>query len=243
VTIHVRPTAALAERALLPEDPGVAMAIAQALLDKPVMFNHSRGLWGYTGEAADGRPLTVQSTGVGAPSAAVVLEELIRLGLRRAVRVGTCAGLDPTLGLGDLVIAESALAAEGTSLGLLPGTERAAADPELCARLRAAAPELRHGLVASTDRFYAPTGPGRWAGSDGGAGWRAAGALAVELGTAALFGIGARRGVPIACVLTVTDLIGPHEAVEAADVSGADLALSVLACGGGAPGPRAPNVG
>ncbi|MEA2289754.1 MAG: uridine phosphorylase, partial [Solirubrobacteraceae bacterium] len=89
-TIHLRPTAALADRALLTGDPGRALALAQALFDEtPKMFNHNRGLWGYTGTAIDGGPLTVQSTGMGGPSAAIVLEELCDLGLRRAVRVGT----------------------------------------------------------------------------------------------------------------------------------------------------------
>ena len=57
------------------------------------MLNHHRGLWGYTGAAADGEPLTIQSTGLGGPSAAIVTEELIGLGARRLVRVGTCGAL------------------------------------------------------------------------------------------------------------------------------------------------------
>ena len=77
------------ERVLLPSNPHRALAIAQHLLDGPRMFNHAHGLWGYTGVAADGAPLTVQSTGVGGPSAAIVTEELIGLGARRLVRVGS----------------------------------------------------------------------------------------------------------------------------------------------------------
>src|SRR4051794_41829433 len=70
-TIHVHPTAPLADRALLPGDPGRALALAQALCDaRAKMFNHNRGLWGYTGTALDGAPLTIQSTGIGGPSAA-----------------------------------------------------------------------------------------------------------------------------------------------------------------------------
>ena len=82
VPIHLRPAAALAERVLLPGDPHRALAVAQLLLDQPRMFNHARGLWGYTGTAADGLPLSVQSTGMGGPSAAIVVEELIELGAR-----------------------------------------------------------------------------------------------------------------------------------------------------------------
>jgi uridine phosphorylase len=204
VTIHIRPTAALAERALLPEDPGLAMALAQALLDRPLMFNHSHGLWGYTGRAADGRPLTVQSTGIGGPSAAVVLAELAALGLRRAIRVGTCAALAAGLDLGALIIAAQALAVDGAG-----APAPADGDARLTAGLRAAAPDVRHGLVASTDVFYALDGAGRWAGGDGGAAWRAAGILAVELESATLFALGARLRVAIAGVLAVTDLVSP----------------------------------
>ncbi|MEA2194165.1 MAG: purine-nucleoside phosphorylase, partial [Solirubrobacteraceae bacterium] len=72
--VHIHPTAELAPRALLPGDPGRALALAQLVLTEPKMFNHNRGLWGYTGEAiADGRPLTIQSTGMGGPSAAIVI--------------------------------------------------------------------------------------------------------------------------------------------------------------------------
>ena len=86
--LHLRPTAPLGERVLLPGDPGRALALAQALLQEPRMFNHHRGLWGYTGAAPDGEPLTIQATGMGGPSAAIVLTELIALGARRAIRVG-----------------------------------------------------------------------------------------------------------------------------------------------------------
>jgi uridine phosphorylase len=133
--LHLRPTATLAERVLLPGDPGRALALAQLLLEQPLMFNHHRGLWGYTGTAADGQPLTVQSTGMGGPSAAIVLHELISLGVRRAIRVGTCGALDAALGLGDLVVAREAIAADGTSAALGAG-ELTRADPALTDALR-----------------------------------------------------------------------------------------------------------
>ena len=94
--IHLRPATDLAERVLLPGDPHRALAVAQDLLHQPLMFNHSRGLWGYTGTADDGELLSVQSTGMGGPSAAIVCEELIALGARRLVRIGTCGALRPT---------------------------------------------------------------------------------------------------------------------------------------------------
>jgi DeoD family purine-nucleoside phosphorylase len=197
--IHVRPTTDLAERVLLPGDPGRALALAQALLEKPLMFNHHRGLWGYTGRAADGEPLTIQSTGMGGPSAAIVLHELIALGARRAVRVGTCGALDGGLELGDVLVAREALAADGTSRALGAGV-RVAADVALTASLeRAAAGDAV--TIVSTDLFYEPT-------RERERHWRAAGAVAVEMEAATLFALGARLRTPVACVLTVSDLLG-----------------------------------
>ncbi len=197
--IHLRPTAALAERVLLPGDPGRALALAQALLEKPLMFNHHRGLWGYTGTAADGGALTIQSTGMGGPSAAIVMQELIGLGARRAIRVGTCGGLDGVLKLGELVVAGEALAADGTSR-MLGVDDRVRADGELTAALERAASRAAATIV-STDLFYDPR-------SERESEWRAAGAVAVEMEAAALFAIGARADVPVGCVLAVSDLIG-----------------------------------
>jgi DeoD family purine-nucleoside phosphorylase len=194
--VHLRPTAELAERVLLPGDPGRALALAQALIDEPRMFNHHRGLWGYTGPArTDGEPLTIQATGMGGPSAAIVLSELIALGARRFVRVGTCGALDGELALGDLVIAREALCRDGTSRALGAGA-RAQADPELTEALRVAAPQARTGPVVCVDLFY-----GDRHGKNGGGGEDA---LAVEMEAAALFALGARAAVPVGCILAVS---------------------------------------
>ena len=197
--IHLRPTAPLAERVLLPGDPGRALALAQHLLSEPRMFNHHRGLWGYTGTAADDEQLTIQSTGMGGPSAAIVLTELLMLGARRVIRVGSCGALEPALALGELVIARESLCLDGTSRALGAG-ERVAADAGLTLALAAAAPGARGGAVASVDLFY-----------DGGFSSRAAGhrALAVEMEAATLFALGASAGVPVGCVLAVSDMLGP----------------------------------
>src|SRR5947199_9888713 len=133
--IHLQPTAPLAPRVLLPGDPGRALLLAQALLHEPRMFNHHRGLWGYTGAAEDGAPLTIQATGMGGPSAAIVVRELVDLGARALVRVGTCGSLVPELRLGALVIATEAVAADGTSRALGAG-ERVAPDAGLLEALR-----------------------------------------------------------------------------------------------------------
>jgi DeoD family purine-nucleoside phosphorylase len=198
-TIHLRPTAALAERVLLPGDPGRALMLAQSLLREPRMFNHNRGLWGYTGAAGDGELLTIQATGMGGPSAAIVLSELIVLGVRRAIRVGTCGALDPSLGLGELLIAREAICMDGTSRALGAG-ERAPADRSLTAALRRSAPSARVGTIVSVDLFYEADGQR----TDPHAG--AQQALAVEMEAATLFALGAGKGMAVGCILAVTDV-------------------------------------
>jgi uridine phosphorylase len=219
-TIHVHP---LADRALLPGDPGRALALAQALFDEPArMFNHNRGLWGYTGTALDGAVLTVQSTGVGGPSAAVVLEELCDLGLQRAVRVGTCTALAGDVALGEIVAVREAIAADGTSRAL-GAPERVAGDEGLTAALAARAD--RAGTVASSDLFYDPRTSER-------AAWAAAGAVAVDLETAALLAVTRRRGIRAAAVLAVVargDERLDAEAIADAGVRLGHAALEALA--------------
>jgi uridine phosphorylase len=207
-TFHLRPHAEVAERALLPGDPGRALRLAQQLVDNPKMLNHHRGLWGYTGVAADGLPLTIQSTGLGGPSTAIVAEELIALGARRLVRLGTAIGLFGGLRLGDLVIAESVLPGDGTSRAL--GASAALpADPALLAQLRAAAPGARVGVVASADVRSAPA-PG--------------GAVALDLSAAALFAAAARDGAVAACVLAVSETRGGGR-IDPEDLERAEVEL------------------
>ena len=202
---HVLPSQPLAPDALLPGDPGRAMALAQQLLTKPLMSNHNRGLWGYSGETPEGRPLTVQSTGMGGPSAAIVLHELAELGVRRAIRVGTCGALDESLELGELLRVEAALPEDGVSRAL--GAEGPQpADDGLLSRLEAAGAG-RAATVATTDLFYEYSGAPR--GS-----WIEAGAAAVEMEACALFTLGARLGVAVACLLVVTDVFPGGERVR-----------------------------
>ncbi len=201
--IHLHPTAPLAERVLLPGDPGRALLLAQVLLETPKMFNHNRGLWGYTGTAADGELMTIQSTGMGGPSAAIVISELADLGARRLLRVGTCGALNSDLALGQILIATDAIASDGTSRALGVG-DRVPASAELVAALTGAADGTAAvGAVASTDLFYDDRGdPERE--------WLAAGALAVEMETATLFALASNRGFQAGCLLIVTDLLYPQ---------------------------------
>ena len=215
---------------LLPGDPGRALALAQELLEQPRMFNHNRGLWGYTGAYADGEPMTIQATGLGGPSAAIVLEELVELGLERAVRVGTATALDGTLALGELLLVERALCADGTSaaLGALGEVEP---DASLLAALRAARPDAASGTVVSSDLYYEHS-------EERLADWRSRGARALELSTAALFALAARRRVSVGCVLAIAEHFGDErerlegggrERIGAEGLAEADLAAGRVA--------------
>ena len=217
---HLRPHADVAERVLLPGDPGRALRLAQQLVDAPKMLNHNRGLWGYTGVAPDGEPLTIQSTGLGGPSTAIVVRELIELGARRLVRIGTGAALRDDLELGALVIADAVHAGDGASRAL--GAEDALpADPLLLAALQRAASEAATGReargsgavtgrVASSDLYYDAPRP-------------ADGALAADLSTGALFAVAARHGAAAACVLAISEASGRRIEAEALEAAEAEL--------------------
>jgi uridine phosphorylase len=225
VTIHLNPTASLAERVLLPGDPGRALRLAQTLLEQPLMFNHNRGLWGYTGTASDGQSLTIQSTGMGGPSAAIVIAELAELGARRLVRVGTCGALDPALRLGDLFVVTEALPRDGASAAL-GARASLAPDPALTQSLLEAS-GAQSGRIVSTDLFYdGPDGAERE--------WVQAGACAVEMETATLFALAGRRRLRAASILAVSDVLTPSrvridsEALHSAERSLGAVALAAL---------------
>lgn len=120
---RLRPTAPIAADAVLVGDPGRALLLAQELLEEPKMSNHARGLWAYFGTTPAGDELTIQATGMGGPSAALVLGDLAELGVKRAVRVGTCVG-GASQALGDLLVVREAIARGGSATphGVEPGT-------------------------------------------------------------------------------------------------------------------------
>jgi DeoD family purine-nucleoside phosphorylase len=204
---------------LLPGDPLRARTIAEEHLDGARQVNGERGMLGFTGTYQD-VSVSVQATGMGAPSAAIVVEELIMLGARRLIRVGTCGGLRPELALGDLVIAISAVPADATALRFTGGEPHA---PTAHFGLTHGAIHAAKGLgvrphigpVATSDTFYDPD-PERHSR------WASRGVLAVEMEAAVLFTIAALRGVEAACILTVADLVSGDEPVRIADSALAD---------------------
>jgi uridine phosphorylase len=196
---RLRPTAEIHPDAILVGDPGRAMALAQVLTEQPKMANHARGLWGYSGTTAAGGGLTVQSTGMGGPSAALVLSDLAELGVERAVRIGTCAAIDPKFGPGDLVWVRAARpwSADRPGAGSPARPDEALAE----ALRRELGADATAGRVASVD-FLHPSPDPAHAIPEGDV---------ADMQTAALFAAGARLGVALAAVLVVTDAADAEE--------------------------------
>ena len=209
--IHIRAEPGeYAEAVLLPGDPLRAKYIAETYFDNPVEKNSERGLLGYTG-TFEGKPVSVQGTGMGCPGATIVFEELIQLGCKKLIRVGTCGGLQPHHALGDLVVALSAVPADSTAMHLVGDEPHCpTASWELIHGAVHAAKELGQpmhvGPIVSSDLFYNPD-DGQYER------WSSRGVLAVEMEAAALFtvaavgGIGKVQGVHAGCLLTVSDIV------------------------------------
>jgi purine-nucleoside phosphorylase len=204
---------------LLPGDPQRATRVAALFdggLEAARLVNEHRGLVGYTGTFR-GVPVSVQTSGMGTPSLSIVVEELLRLGARRLIRIGTCGGIGRGIRTGDIVIATAAAPADGATQTYLHGESYApVADFDLTralvdtARAHGVGPAV--GLVASVDVFYNPD-------ADYASRWQARGVLAFEMEASALFYLAARAAaagddVRAACILTVSDTLTEDESIE-----------------------------
>ena len=193
-----------AEACLLPGDPLRAKYIAETYFTDAKQVNVERGLLGYTG-TYEGTRVSVQGTGMGSPGATIVFEELIQLGVKKLLRVGTCGGLQAHHELGDLIVALSAVADDRTADHLVGGEPHCpTASWGLIHGAVHAAKEIGQpmhvGPIVSSDVFYNPD-EGQYER------WSKRGVLAVEMEASALFTVGAIRGVEAGCLLTVSDII------------------------------------
>lgn len=234
--VHVRAQPRdFAESVLLPGDPRRARHVAENFLEGAKLVTEERGMLGYTG-TYKGERVSVQTTGMGCPSAAIVTQELIELGARNLLRIGTCGGYHPEMALGDLVIATAAAGADGTVSSLTRGVPYApAAHFDLVhaahhAAEASVAPNRATflGPIVSSDLFYDMEEDPRGL-------WSSLGVLAVEMEAAVIFTIAAMRGVRAGCLLAVSDAIGREEVarIEDGDLEGAvddmvGLALETL---------------
>lgn len=230
--VHVRAEPGdFAESVLLPGDPRRANYIAENFFEDARLVTEERGMLGYTGTYR-GKPVSVQATGMGCPSAAIVTEELIQLGARNLLRIGTCGGYSRELRLGDLVIATAATPNDGTVSSITRGMPYAPAahfDVIHAAHHAAESAGRRAsvGPIVSSDLFYDPEEePARL--------WGGLGVLAVEMEAAAVFTLSAMHGVRAGCLLTVSDTIGEEivrisdEELKNAVDNMVDLALEAL---------------
>jgi DeoD family purine-nucleoside phosphorylase len=199
-----------ADAVLLPGDPLRAKYIADTYLDDVKQVNSERGLLGYTG-TWEGKPVSVQGTGMGCPGATIVFEELIQLGCTKLMRVGTCGGLQPHHAFGDLIVALTAVPADSTAKHLVNDEPHCPTASWL----------LIHGAVHAAKEMGQPMHVGPIVTSDVFYNtdakqyerWSQRGILAVEMESAALFtvaaigGIGKVSGVQAGCLVTVSDIL------------------------------------
>jgi purine-nucleoside phosphorylase len=204
---------------LLPGDPNRATWIAQKFdggLANSRKVNDHRGLLGYTG-TFKGVPISVQTSGMGAPSISIVVEELLRLGAQKLIRVGTCGGIGRGIKTGDIVVASSAAPVDGATRTYLHGDAYApTANFELVRALVDTAVKFGQkphvGQVATVDVFYNPD-------TDYFSKWRSRGVLAFEMETSVLYYLAARAyaagaNVSAATILTVSDILSEEASSE-----------------------------
>jgi purine-nucleoside phosphorylase len=216
MSIHIgAEDGAIAPRVLLPGDPLRAKFIAETYLTNPVCYNEVRGMYGYTG-TYKGYAISVQGTGMGLPSHAIYIHELINnYGARTLIRVGSCGSFQPTLKPRDLVLALSASTNSAMVSQRFNGMNYApTADWDLIQEATRQANELglsiKAGNVLSSDSFYDED-------TEAWKNWARYGVLAVEMETAALYTIAARFGVKALCLLTVSDSLITREETTSAE--------------------------
>jgi uridine phosphorylase len=144
--------------ALLSGDPERARLIAQTYLQDIRLLSENRGLNSYVGSLPNDRPLLSATSGMGAPSLSIVVNELVQVGIRQIIRIGTCGSIQPYVPVGSIVISSAALCRQGAANDIAPIEYPAAADPFLTVALVKAARDLgvEHymGITASVDTFY-----------------------------------------------------------------------------------------
>ncbi len=178
---------------ILPGDPKRCAKIA-AYFDDAKLIADNREYTTYTGYL-NGKKVSVTSTGIGGPSAAIALEELVKVGARKFIRVGTCGGVDINVKGGDVVIATGAIRMEGTSKEYAPIEFPAVADIDMVNALTQAAKNLDYnyhrGVVQCKDSFYGQHEPDKMPVSyelnNKWEAWKRMGCLASEMESAALF--------------------------------------------------------
>lgn len=197
---------------ILPGDPKRCKKIAQ-YFENPQLVADNREYVTYTGYL-NGEKVSVTSTGIGGPSAAIAMEELVKVGATHFIRVGTCGGIDINVKGGDVVVATAAIRMEGTSKEYAPIEFPAVANLEITNALVDSAKQLGYtchtGVVQCKDSFYgqhsAEKMPVSYELQNKWEAWKKLGCLASEMESAALFIVASYLGVKVGSVfLTVAN--------------------------------------
>lgn len=219
---------------IMPGDPKRCKKIAQ-YLDNPVLIADNREYVTYTG-TLDGVKISVTSTGIGGPSAAIAMEELYRCGSDTFIRIGTCGGIQPDVKSGDIVVATGAVRMEGTSREYAPLEFPAVPDLSVTNALAAAAGKkgfsFHTGVVQSKDSFYGQhepeTKPISYELTNKWEAWKRLGCLASEMESAALFIVASYLHVRAgACFLVVANQEREKLGLENPVVHNTDMAVQV----------------
>ncbi|MEM8675431.1 MAG: nucleoside phosphorylase [Cyanobacteria bacterium P01_G01_bin.67] len=148
----------LPQTVLLSGEPERSQYIAQTYLQNVITLSEYRGLNSYLGNLANGKPILVATSGMGASSLSIVVNELVQVGIKRFIRIGTCGSIQPYIPVGELVISQGSLCRQGAALDIAPVEYPAIADPFLTVALAKTARKLEipfHlGITASVDTFY-----------------------------------------------------------------------------------------
>lgn len=206
--IHIRASPNdVAPVVLLVGDPGRATRAAQRM-EEAVCYNEFRGLLGYTGRHR-GVTVSVQTTAMGCPSAAIVCEELAALGARVLIRLGTCGSAKAEIRPTDLIIATSACPLDGTTRQYLEGdpfapTASFRVVQELVRAAEAVGVTHHVGPIATEDALYALEEG--WAEK-----WAGRGILAQEMEASAIFTVAALRAMEAGCALVASNFADQHE--------------------------------
>ena len=144
--------------ALLSGDPGRSELIATSYLAAAVELARNRGLDSFAATLPGGAPVVCATSGMGAPSMSIVVNELVQIGITTVIRIGTSGSIQDHVRAGEVVVASAALTNQGAALDIAPAEYPAAADPFLTVTLAAAAAagDVAHhvGVVASADTFF-----------------------------------------------------------------------------------------
>ena len=227
MSLHIQAAAdEIAETVLIAGDPLRAKYIAGKILTDVICYNELRGMLGFTG-IYNGKRVSIQGTGMGIPSTAIYVYELIHeYGTKRIIRIGTCGAIQSHLKLGQIILAEAAFTdstthllhhdtldfATSANVGLLEKALKMAEQHSI---------ETKQGIVFSTDTFYGDIH--RWDP------WIERGLLGIEMETSILYTLAAKNNVEALSILTVSDNLITKESSSAKEREEISIHMSKLA--------------